>query len=155
MRHAYWYVLTLCLCCAQPSSAQREKLPWDDRLIVEKTWPNAVKTGTGLRYIILKEGTGEDRPRQGDGVAVLYQGRLLNGVVFGESLDPAKPFLARVGREQLIAGWEEALKQMRQGEKRLIIVPFELGYGSRGDPPRIPHHATLVFEIELLAIRRF
>jgi FKBP-type peptidyl-prolyl cis-trans isomerase len=85
---------------------------------------------------------------------VLYQGRLLNGTVFGGALDPAKPFRVRVGREELIAAWEETLKQMKRGEKRLIIVPFELAYGTKGDPPRVPRSATLVFEMELLDFRK-
>jgi FKBP-type peptidyl-prolyl cis-trans isomerase len=133
-----------------PLQAQREKLPWDDRVFVEKTWPQAVKTSTGLRYLILKPGAGEVTPKPGDLVKVLFQGRLLNGKVFNECLDPAHPFEVRVGRDQLIAAWDEALKQMKRGEKRLIIVPYELGYGTRGDPPRIPRRATLIFEIEMV-----
>jgi len=133
-----------------PLHAQREKLSWDDRVYVEKTWPKAIKTSTGLRYVVLKPGTGTDRPRAGDMVSVLFSGRLLNGKVFNEALDPAHPFQARVGRDQLIPAWEETLEEMKRGEKRLIIVPYELGYGTRGDPPRIPRMAALVFEIELV-----
>ena len=152
MRTAFWFALMLPLLGPLSLKAQREKLPWDDRVVVEKSWPTAIKSSTGLRYVILKEGTGDERPKPGDSVAVLYQGRLLNGTVFGECQDRAKPFQVRVGRDGLIAAWEECLKQMRRGEKRLIIVPYELGYGTRGDPPRIPRRATLVFEIELLDI---
>jgi hypothetical protein len=150
MRIAFWLSLSVAVLSALPLKAQREKLPWDDRVIVEKTWPKAIKTSTGLRYIILKEGTGDARPMPGDLVSVLYQGRLLDGKVFSEETNSAQAFRPRVGREQLIPAWEEAIKQMRRGEKRLIIVPFELGYGTKGDPPRIPRRATLVFEIELL-----
>lgn len=152
MRIAFWSILSVVLVGALPLKAQREKLPWDDRVLVEKTWPQAIKTSTGLRYIILKKGTGDARPKAGEMVTVLYQGRLLDGKVFNECLDPTKPFLTRIGRDELIPGWEEAIPQMRRGEKRLIIVPFELGYGTKGDPPRIPRRATLVFEIELLDI---
>jgi FKBP-type peptidyl-prolyl cis-trans isomerase len=150
MRTTIWFALIFALFGPLSLKAQREKLPWDDRVAVEKTWPKAIKTSTGLRYIILKEGAGDDRARPGDTVSVLYQGRLLNGTVFSESLDPAKPFQARIGREGLIAAWEETLKQMKRGEKRLIIVPYELGYGTHGEPPRIPRSATLIFEIELV-----
>lgn len=135
---------------ALPLHAQREKLSWDDRVYVEKTWPKAIKTSTGLRYVILKKGTGTDTPRPGDVVSVLFQGRFLHGKVFNEDLDPQHPFTTRIGRDLLIPAWEETLKQMKVGEKRLIIVPYELGYGFRGDPPRIPGMATLVFEIELV-----
>jgi peptidylprolyl isomerase len=137
-----------------PLRAQREKLSWDDRVYVEKTWPKAIKTSTGLRYLVLKPGSGKATPRPGDLVTVLFQGRLLDGKVFNECLDPAHPFQVRVGRDQLIPAWEETLKEMKRGEKRLIIVPYELGYGTRGDPPRIPRMATLVFEIELVGITR-
>jgi FKBP-type peptidyl-prolyl cis-trans isomerase len=154
MRTAFWFSVTIALLGALPVHAQREKLSWDDLEIVEKTWPKARKTSTGLRYVILKEGKGDATPQPGDVVTVLYQGRLLNGKVFSEALDPKEPFRPRVGRDQLIAAWEEVLKQMKRGEKRLIIVPYELAYGTRGDPPRIPRRATLVFEIELLDFSR-
>lgn len=150
VRAAFWLSVIVVLLGAAALHAQREKLPWEDREIVEKNWPNAKKSSTGLRYVILKEGAGEATPQPGDLVKVLYEGRLLNGTVFGQQLDPAKPFPVRVGRDQLIAAWEETIKQMKRGEKRLIIVPYELGYGTRGDPPRIPRRATLIFEIELL-----
>lgn len=152
MRIAFWSILAVVLVGALPLKAQREKLPWDDRVLVEKTWPQAIKTSTGLRYVILKKGTGDARAKAGDKVTVLYEGRLLDGKVFNECLDPAKPFVTRIGRDELIPAWEEIIPQMQRGEKRLVIVPFELGYGTKGDPPRIPRRATLVFEIELLAI---
>jgi FKBP-type peptidyl-prolyl cis-trans isomerase len=154
MRAACWFSVSVALLGALPVHAQREKLPWDDLEIVEKSWPTARKTSTGLRYVILKEGKGDATPQPGDVVAVLYQGRLLNGKVFSEALDPKEPFRPRVGRDELIAAWEEAIKQMKRGEKRLLIVPYELAYGTRGDPPRIPRRATLIFEIELLDFSR-
>lgn len=150
MRAVCCLFLLLLVYPALPLHAQREKLSWDDRVYVEKTWPKAIKTSTGLRYVILKKGTGTDMPRPGDMVAVLFQGRFLRGKVFNEELDPQHPFTTRIGRDLLIPAWEETLKQMKLGEKRLIIVPYELGYGIRGDPPRIPSMATLVFEIELV-----
>ncbi|MFA5056573.1 MAG: FKBP-type peptidyl-prolyl cis-trans isomerase [Opitutaceae bacterium] len=150
MRTACWLALSVAVWSALPLQAQREKLSWNDLEIVEKNWPKAKKTSTGLRYIVLKQGTGAATPQPGAKVAVLYQGRLLDGKVFSEELNPAQPFRPRIGRDELIPAWEEALKQMKRGEKRLIIVPYELGYGTRGDPPRIPRCATLVFEIELL-----
>ena len=150
MRTAFWLVFAVSVALAQPARAQREKLSWDDRVAVEKAWPNAIKSSTGLRYVILKEGKGDASPKPGDVAAVLYEGRLLSGRVFGKADDPAKPFQVRIGREELIPAWEEALKQMKRGEKRLIIAPYELAYGTKGDLPRIPRCATLVFEIEFL-----
>lgn len=131
--------------------AQRERLPPEDREIVEQRWPDAKRTSTSLRYIVMKEG---DRsggtPQPGARVKVLYKGMLLDGTVFDQALDPAQPFSPRVGRNELIAGWEQALVRMHRGEKWLLIVPYELGYGSKGNPPKIPRRATLVFEMELL-----
>jgi FKBP-type peptidyl-prolyl cis-trans isomerase len=134
--------------------AQREKLPPDDLDYVEKTWPNAKKTNTGIRYIILKEAEpGAPSPKAGNFVSVLYVGKLLEGKIFDQAQDKDHPFSFRVGREQVIEGWDQVLPLMKRGEKRLVIIPPELAYGSRGQPPSIPRDATLVFEIELLEIK--
>lgn len=129
--------------------AQREKLPPKDLEFVEKTWPEAKKTNTGIRYMILRDGEGPT-PKPGDKVNVLYVGRLLDGKVFDQATEPDKPFTFRIRREQVIEGWDQVLQLMKRGEKRLVIIPPELGYGTRGQPPKIGRNATLVFEIELL-----
>ncbi len=132
--------------------AQREKIPAEDLAYVEKTWPAAKKTNTGIRYVILQAGSGE-RPKPGDNVAVLYTGKLLSGVTFDENLDKEKPFVFRVARDQVIQGWDQVLQLMRVGEKRVVIIPPELAYGTRGQPPKIPRSSTLVFIVELLEIK--
>lgn len=143
--------LVLIGCSAPTLHAQRERLPPEDLEIVEKRWPEAQKTSTGLRYIVLKEGDrSSGKPAAGMRATVLYKGMLLNGKVFDETTDPTKPFRPRIGRGDLIAGWDQALQRMHKGEKWLLIVPYELGYGTRGNPPHIPRRATLVFEMELL-----
>ncbi len=134
-------------------SAQREKLSAADLEVVQKTWPNAKRTSTGLRHVLLSEGTG-DLAKVGDVVNVLYTGWLLNGTQFDQSIDPTKPFSFRVGRHQVIDGWDQGLQLMRAGEKRLFIVPYELAYGSVGQRPLIPPCATLVFEVQLLDIKK-
>lgn len=140
---------------AVPAQAQREKLSPDDLAIVEKQWPEAKRTYTGLRYIVLQAAPKDNpSPVPGDVVQVLYKGMLLNGTVFDQSPDREHPLKSRLGRGELIDGWEEALQKMRKGEKWLLIVPPELAYGSRGRPPSIPRLATLVFEMELLEIER-
>ena len=131
--------------------AQREKLPPADLEFVEKTWPSAKKTTTGIRYIIMREGQGAETPKPGDKVNVLYVGRLLDGKVFDQATEPDKPFTFRVRRESVIEGWDQVLQLMKRGEKRLVIIPPELAYGTRGQPPKIGRNATLVFEIELLS----
>jgi FKBP-type peptidyl-prolyl cis-trans isomerase len=130
--------------------AQREKLPPEDLEYVEKTWPDAKKTMTGIRYVILKEGEG-DTPKPGDKVNVLYTGRLLDGKVFDQATDPNQPFTFRVRREAVIEGWDQILQLMKRGEKRLVIIPPELAYGTRGQPPKIGRNQTLVFEMELIS----
>ncbi len=133
--------------------AQREKLSPEDLDQVQKQWPNAKKTSTGLRYVILTEGTG-DTARSGDLVSVLYRGAVLNGRVFDENSDRDHPFTFRLDRGLVIVGWDQWLQLLMRGTKMLLIVPFELGYGTRGNPPRIGRSATLVFEIEMLDIKR-
>ena len=133
--------------------AQREKLPPEDLEYVEKTWPNAKKTNTGIRYVVLQPGTGET-PKPGDKIAVLYVGKLLNGTVFDQATEKDKAFTFRVAGDQVIQGWDQIFQQIKVGEKRIVIIPGELAYGTRGQPPKIPRNATLVFEVELLEIKR-
>lgn len=149
-----WVFLAVALLAfsAAPLHAQREKLPPADLEFVEKKWPEAKKTYTGLRYIVLKAGKKDSpMPTAGMIAKVLYKGMLLNGTVFDESPDAEHPLVSRIGRSELIQGWDEALQKMHQGEKWLLIVPPELAYGARGKPPAIPRDATLVFEMELVS----
>jgi len=133
-----------------PVAPAREKLPPEDLEIVEQKWPDAKKTFTGLRYIIMEPGdTQGDSPLPGDMVAVAYKGMLLNGKIFDQS-SPEHPLKTRIARDGLIDGWEEALQRMHRGEKWLLIVPPELAYGARGNPPAIKRNATLVFEMQLI-----
>jgi FKBP-type peptidyl-prolyl cis-trans isomerase len=153
MRFLRWLVFVLVLSSPLLVHAQREKLPPEDLEIVEKTWPKAKRTSTGLRTLVLSEGSGES-PVPGNVVSVTYTGKLLNGNTFDEALDPAKPFTFRLGRGNVIEGWEEGLQLMKIGEKRLLIVPYELGYGTKGQLPKIPKRATLIFEVQLLKIEK-
>ena len=154
-RHLSCLLFVLLGLVTVPLHAQREKLPMEDLEFVEKTWPDAKRTYTGLRYIVLKPGEqGGPMPQKGMEVAVLYKGMLLNGTVFDQTPDAEHPLKIRLGRGGLIDGWEEALQKMRKGEKWLLIVPPELAYGARGKPPTIKRNATLVFEMELLDFRK-
>ncbi|WED63739.1 FKBP-type peptidyl-prolyl cis-trans isomerase [Synoicihabitans lomoniglobus] len=133
------------------ASAQREKLPPRDLAIVKREFPNAERTSTGLWTELLRAGDGAQANR-GDTVSVLFKGSLLDGTVFDEMQDATKPFTFQLDRKKVIDGWEYGLLMMREGEKRLLIVPYELGYGTRGRSPDIPRMATLVFEVELLKV---
>jgi len=86
---------------------------------------------------------------------VHYVGTLLDGSPFDSSrIKGRSPFVFVLGKGSVIKGWEEGVAGMQVGEVRRLILPPELGYGERGQPPKIPAHATLVFEVELLAIDR-
>lgn len=147
--------LMLALLGLAPLHAQREKLPMEDVEYVEKKWPDAKRTFTGLRYIILKPGeTKGAMPVNGNEVSVLYKGMLLDGTVFDQSPDENSPLKIRLGRGNLIEGWEQALQKMHKGEKWLLIVPPEMAYGARGKPPTIKRNATLVFEMELVDFKK-
>ena len=129
--------------------AQREKLPPEDLAWVQKNFPQAKKTSTGIRYVIQREGAG-DSPKPGEHVSVLYSGRLISGKIFDQNNDKDHPFEFRVARDQVIQGWDQVLQLMKRGEQRLVIIPPELAYGTRGQSPSIGRNATLVFLIELL-----
>ena len=133
--------------------AQREKLPPDDLEIVEKKWPDAKKSNTGIRYVVETVGKGP-LLAPGDKVTVTYIGSLLNGKVFDSVQSRTHPFPFRVGRGEVIVGWDQIMQMMRPGDKWIVIIPPELGYGRLGSPPKIPSEATLVFEIEILGVNK-
>lgn len=107
-------------------------------------------TGSGLQYMVLRQGSGP-RPRATDKVSVNYHGTLLDGTVFDSSYDrggqPVQFML-----NQVIAGWTEGVQMMPVGAKYRFWVPSELGYGERGAGGQIGPNATLIFDVELLAI---
>ena len=104
---------------------------------------------SGLRYLEHIKGNGETT-KVGDLVIVHYSGFLSDGRKFDSSHDRGKPFNFTLGEGRVIKGWEEGLLNMKKGAKRTLIIPPELGYGSRGAGGVIPPDATLVFEVELV-----
>ena len=104
-----------------------------------------------LKIEVLKEGGGEVS-KTGDLVTVHYTGTLENGTKFDSSVDRGTPFSFTLGENGVIQGWELGVLGMKAGEKRKLIIPGELGYGSQGRSPVIPPNATLIFEVELLKI---
>ena len=117
---------------------------------IHNEFPEAQSTDSGLHYIITKEGSGDTTPNKGDSVTAHYKGTLLNGARFDSSYDRGDPFNFQVGLGNVIKGWDEAFLAMKKGEKRKLIIPSKLGYGSRGAGGSIPPNATLIFEVELL-----
>lgn len=94
-----------------------------------------------------------DEAVPGKRVVVHYVGTLVDGTVFDSSRSRVQPFEFMLGAGQVIAGWDQGVAGMKVGGKRKLIVPARLGYGRRGAPPKIPGGATLVFEVELIAVR--
>jgi FKBP-type peptidyl-prolyl cis-trans isomerase len=109
---------------------------------------DTVTTASGLKYLVLKKGAGPT-PRVGQIVKAHYTGKFLDGKVFDSSIPRGEPFAFPVGMNRVIKGWDEALLAMSKGEKRILIVPPQLGYGPDGMGP-IPPNATLIFEVELV-----
>ena len=89
----------------------------------------------------------------GRGVVVHYAGWLADGTQFDSSKEKQDPFEFTLGKKEVIPGWEEGLKGMKVGGKRKLTIPPDLGYGTRGAGGVIPPNATLLFEVELLAVR--
>ncbi|MCL6753852.1 FKBP-type peptidyl-prolyl cis-trans isomerase [Nostoc sp. CCCryo 231-06] len=113
---------------------------------------NAVTTPSGLKYVELKEGTGAT-PQPGQTVEVHYVGTLEDGTKFDSSRDRGQPFSFKIGVGQVIKGWDEGVSTIKVGGRRQLIIPSELGYGSRGAGGVIPPNATLLFDVELLGVK--
>jgi peptidylprolyl isomerase len=120
---------------------------------INAKYRNTTTTSSGLRYLILKEGRG-DKPAPGKTVALNYKGMFLSGEVFDNSDIHGGPLEFQAGAGRVIPGWEETVLDMRQGERRLVVIPPELAYGERGaGNGAIPGNTFLVFEMELVRIR--
>ena len=115
-----------------------------------------VTTSSGLQIIDTKVGTGAS-PRSGQTAVVHYTGWLYTngakGQKFDSSVDRGEPFEFKIGMRQVIGGWDEGVGSMKVGGKRTLIIPPELGYGARGAGGVIPPNATLMFDVELLAVK--
>jgi peptidylprolyl isomerase len=109
-------------------------------------------TPSGLQYAVEQPGTGAS-PKTGQTVTVHYTGWLTNGKKFDSSRDRNDPFEFTVGVGQVIKGWDEGVAAMKIGEKRILVIPANLGYGARGAGGLIPPNATLVFAVELLGVK--
>jgi FKBP-type peptidyl-prolyl cis-trans isomerase len=107
-------------------------------------------TASGLKYQVMKQGTGAVSPKATDTVKVHYHGTLLNGTIFDSSVQRGEPISFALN--QVIPGWTEGLQLMKVGDKFKFEIPGNLAYGPASPTPAIPPNSTLVFEVELLGI---
>lgn len=142
---------------AKAAAAAKENVEAGKKFLVTNAKKPGVKTTkTGLQYEVIRSGSGAT-PTKSDTVTTHYKGQLINGDIFdgsyrGKAPTPAdEPISFPVGG--VIAGWTEALQMMKVGDKWRLFIPSELAYGERGAGADIGPGATLIFEIELIAIK--
>jgi peptidylprolyl isomerase len=140
-------LLAVVICTAIYTALGEPSVLADDKKGDEKV----VTTASGLKYVELKVGDGKEA-KTGSTVRVHYVGTLENGKKFDSSRDRNEPFEVTIGKSRVIKGWTEGLQGMKEGGKRKLIIPPDLGYGERGAGDAIPPNATLVFEIEMLKV---
>jgi peptidylprolyl isomerase len=121
-----------------------------------QTKGTTMTTPSGLQIIDTQEGTGAS-PKPGQICVMHYTGWLYEngqkGKKFDSSVDRNEPFEFPIGMKRVIAGWDEGVSTMKVGGKRTLIIPPALGYGARGAGGVIPPNATLMFDVELLAVK--
>ena len=113
--------------------------------------PEVKTTESGLQYEVITEGKGK-KPTETDVVKVHYKGTLIDGTVFDSSYDRGEP--AEFPLNGVIKGWTEGLQLMSVGSKYKLYIPYQLGYGERGAGGTIQPYSALIFDVELLEIKK-
>lgn len=131
-------------------AAEKNKRDGAAFLAANKVKEGVAATPSGLQYKIIKSGSGK-KPTDDDGVTCRYRGTLLDGTEFDNSESLGYPVTFFV-KDSVIAGWSEALKLMPAGSKWQIFIPPQLGFGEKGAGRDIGPNATLIYEIELIAV---
>ncbi|PZX94306.1 peptidylprolyl isomerase [Flavobacterium aquariorum] len=119
--------------------------------IALKEFANGQTTASGLKYIVLKEGTGA-MPTLTSNIKAHYTGSFVNGTIFDSSVQRGEPIDFNLN--QVIKGWTEGLQLMKEGAKYKFYIPYTLAYGERGYPGAIPPKSDLIFEVELIKINQ-
>ena len=130
--------------------------PVVSQMAAAQTAGKPMTTSSGLQIIDSKVGTGAS-PKSGQTCVMHYTGWLYEngqkGKKFDSSVDRNEPFEFPIGMGRVIKGWDEGVATMQVGGKRTLIIPPQLGYGARGAGGVIPPNATLMFDVELLAVK--
>jgi FKBP-type peptidyl-prolyl cis-trans isomerase FkpA len=121
-------------------------------LAANKLRPGVKVTASGLQYEIIKDTTGY-KPVAADTFVVHYRGTLINGIEFDNSYNRGEPLVYPMS--QVVAGWTEGLQLMSIGSRYKFYIPYQLGYGIYGREPTIPGGAVLIFDLELVGVKRF
>ena len=111
----------------------------------------AVKTESGLTYLVTQKGTGR-MPKDGETVIVHYTGMFTSGVKFDSSHDRGQPISFPLGQGRVIKGWDEGIGKLRIGDQAIFVIPSAIAYGTKGKGS-IPPDTTLVFIVELVEIK--
>lgn len=134
---------------AAEARAEKAKKEGVEFLEKNKQQEGVKVTESGLQYKVISSGNGK-MPAETDRVTVNYVGKLVDGTVFDDSSSRPEPTSFNVN--QVIPGWTEALKLMREGDKWMLYIPSDLAYGPQGAGGQIPPYATLIFEVELVKV---
>lgn len=119
---------------------------------IEKLASGFDKTDSGLRYQLIQKGDGV-KAEKGKTVSVHYKGQLPDGTVFDSSFKRNQPIDFQLGVGQVISGWDEGIQLLSVGDKARFVIPSDLAYGSAGAGGVIPPNATLIFDVELVAVK--
>ena len=112
----------------------------------------AITTPSGLTYLVTRKGTGR-LLKAGETVIIHYTGMLTNGVKFDSSRDRGEPLEFELGVGRVIKGWDEGISKLRIGDHAILVIPSNLGYGSRGAGDVIPPDSTLIFVVEVVDVK--
>lgn len=128
---------------------QTSEIPMTATALKQET--SSIEITPGLTYEQTQAGTG-DKPKKGDMVSVHYVGTLTDGTKFDSSRDRGEPISFKLGVGQVIQGWDKGIMELSVGERGVLTIAPELGYGDRGAGGSIPGGATLLFDVELVSI---